>query len=455
MFVLKFCFRVLYKMGKKKAALKRADPEQTPASAHDAALAERDERGACPGSEASAQGAERVRALDEKLSVHGELTNVAQDAEDSEEGKKSRPTEDEAAAAAMQEEHAAVTKKEEAAAPKKKEEGEKSAAANGRGRRRRGSGTEKGRGGEISGGEQAEGDAGAAAALSRATSNARMFGSSRMFQRPRKFNQEPKYMSPGPKFGQRKKAEEEAAKKEAVTAQKQAEEAAVKEQEEAAAKKKKEEEEAAAKEKEAEEVSPASPEPAEMTSTVLRRGYCRGQVATMDGTGTKHDAAQEAGAKHGDRGSEGAPDTGWLVHSWASTPFSASPHTRPAHTGPEGRVFFETVGAGAYCAGGNLGKVGTGDERHAFRAGRRSARGTVTGRPDRNSEEEMALSVRQMGALLPMPQRCEHNAQSDIQVRGTHAEMTVCTGTHAEMTVCALFLVLLGVSLHFYRCCRT
>ena len=347
-----------------------------------------------------------MRALDEKLSVQaGELTIVAEDAEDSEEGKKSRTTEDEAAAAAMMEEHAAVTKMEEAAAPKKKEEGEKSAAANAEGVR------------GISGGDPSKGDAGAAAALNRATRNDRMFGSSRMFQRPRKFNQEPKYMSSGPKFGQRKEVEEEAAKKEAVTAQKQAEEAAVKEEEEAAAARKKEEEEAAAKKKEDAEVSPAAPEPAEMTSTVLRRGNCRGQVTDMDGTGAKHDAAQEAGAKHGDGGSEGAPDPGSLVHSWASNPFSASPYTRPAHTGAEGRVFFETVGAGAYCAGGDLGKVGTGDERHAFRAGRRSARGTVNGRPDRNSAEEMALSVRQMGALLPMPQRYEHNAQSDMQVR--------------------------------------
>ena len=34
-----------------------------------------------------------------------------------------------------------------------------------------------------------------------AKSNDRMFSSPRMFQCPRKFNQEPKYISPGPKFG--------------------------------------------------------------------------------------------------------------------------------------------------------------------------------------------------------------------------------------------------------------
>ena len=36
---------------------------------------------------------------------------------------------------------------------------------------------------------------------SKATSNDRMFGCRRMFQCTRKFNQEPKYISPGPKFG--------------------------------------------------------------------------------------------------------------------------------------------------------------------------------------------------------------------------------------------------------------
>ena len=374
-----------------KSAKKREDQEQLRATAHDAALAERDERVTGPGSEALAQRAVGVGALDEKFQAGeltlgelthgdsfqaGELTNVAADAEDSEAAQESRLTEDEAAVAATKEEHAAVTKKEEAAAAKKKEEEEKSAAA------------------------------------------------------------------------KWKEAEEEAAKKEqeAVAAQKKAEEEAVKEEEEAAAAKKKEEEEPqisalaalhvrvdergtatvairalaqsgraqgapaappgkppalaaaeAAARSWAAQVAPAA-EPAELTLTVLRPGYCRGQVATMDGTGTKKERTS-------------------IVHSWASNPFSASTHTRPTHTGSERRVFFETVGAGAYCAGGNLGKVGIGDERQVFRAGRKSARGTATGRPDRNSAEEMALSVRQMGALLPVPQRCEHNAQSDMQVR--------------------------------------
>jgi hypothetical protein len=119
-------------MGKKKAAFKRADPEQPPASAHDAALSDCDERGACPGSEASSQGAERVRALDEKLSVQaGELTIVAEDAEDSEEGKKSRLDDgrrggsggDEGGARGCHEDGGSSRSKE-------KEEGEKSAAAN-------------------------------------------------------------------------------------------------------------------------------------------------------------------------------------------------------------------------------------------------------------------------------------------------------------------------------------
>ena len=39
------------------------------------------------------------------------------------------------------------------------------------------------------------------ARASTAKSNDRMFGCHRMFQCPRKFNQEPKYISPGPKFG--------------------------------------------------------------------------------------------------------------------------------------------------------------------------------------------------------------------------------------------------------------
>ena len=126
-----------------KLGKKREDQEQLRATAHDAALAERDERVAGPGSEALAQRAVGVGALDEKFQAGeltlgelthgdsfqaGELTNVAADAEDSEAAQESRLTEDEAAVAATKEEHAAVTKKEEAAAAKKKEEEEGAAA---------------------------------------------------------------------------------------------------------------------------------------------------------------------------------------------------------------------------------------------------------------------------------------------------------------------------------------
>ena len=61
----------------------------------------------------------------------------------------------------------------------------------------------------------------------------------------------------------------------------------------------------------------------------------------------------------------------------------------------------KTVGARAFFAG----------EHDLSRTGRRSARSTATGLPDRTSAEAMALSVRQMGALLPMPQRCAADAE--------------------------------------------